>query len=72
MYVPTYPTSTPPRSSGETFFESVVNGIGFTAGAAVAGAVIAFVLCPAPGSAEVGAEIGRRVGGCLCGGTGAF
>lgn len=69
MYVPSHPTASRPQS--DVLCESIVTGIGFTAGAAVAGAILATIFFPAPGSAEVGAEIGRRVGGCLCGGTGA-
>lgn len=59
--------STPTRSSDDVFCESLVKGAGMAVGGAIVGALIAFILCPAPGSAEAGAEIGRRIAGAMNG-----
>lgn len=57
--------SMPTRPSSDVFSELLIEGTGLAIGGAIVGAVIAFFLCPAPGSAAAGAEIGRRIAGAV-------
>jgi hypothetical protein len=56
------------QSAADTFGDALVKGAGYTAGAAIIGAIVSFVLVPVPGSAEFGASLGSKLGALFGGG----
>jgi hypothetical protein len=53
----------------DRFVESAASGAGYVVGGAVAGAIVATILLPAPGSPETGAAAGATLGKLLAGGA---